>query len=288
LIPAGLLVARVPGAAPAVQPAGPAPIDRDATAETRALFANLRRVAREHVLFGHKTIWRTACCGPANRDGRCEGDRGLVPAVYGWDAGGLERDAARPGRRRVRPAARLDRGGFARGGVVTLSWHMRNPVTAATPGYDRRAGAILPGGPQHERYTRWLDRFADYVKSLRAQMRQRAGGDVLVPVVFRPFHETTAAGSGGGAARDAGRVRGCGALRWNPARPQRRAQPVVGVFDRRVRLAGAVSRRYPGDAWVDVLGFETTRRAHSATRAVFARRLRDVWSWRRRAGRLRR
>src|SRR5206468_3360566 len=68
--------------------------------------------------------------------------------------------------------------GFARGGVVTLSWHMRNPVTGGNA-WDTSAAvrAILPGGPQHAVYVQWLDRFADYVKSLRAQ--GRSGGEVL-------------------------------------------------------------------------------------------------------------
>src|SRR2546430_10939513 len=68
---------------------------------------------------------------------------------------------------------------------------MRNPVTGGNA-WDTTAavGAILPGGPQHERYTQWLDRFAEYVQTPRAPLR-RVGGDGLVPVVFRPFHETS-------------------------------------------------------------------------------------------------
>src|SRR5205807_1220680 len=74
--------------------------------------------------------------------------------------------------------------GFRRGGVVTLSWHMRNPVTGGNAWDTTRAvPAILPGGAQHEHYRQWLDRFADYVNGLRAPG--------LVPVIFRPLHETS-------------------------------------------------------------------------------------------------
>src|SRR6059058_1785139 len=111
---------------------------------------------------------------------RCEGDGGSYPAVYGWDVGGLEADG---GANLDAVAFERQRGwiaeGFRRGGVVTLSWHMRNPVSGGNAWDTTRAvPAILPGGAQHEHYRQWLDRFADYVNGLRAT--------VLVPVIFRP------------------------------------------------------------------------------------------------------
>src|SRR5947207_10231543 len=89
---AALLVAGCRGAAPPVQPAGPAPIDHDATAETRALFSNLRRLARQHVLFGHQ-IDHAYGVGRSNEPGRSDVTEtaGSYPAVYGWAAGGLQR-----------------------------------------------------------------------------------------------------------------------------------------------------------------------------------------------------
>src|SRR5437763_12115601 len=69
---------------------------------------------------------------------------------------------------------------------------MRNPVSGGNAWDTIRAvPAILPGGAQHEHYRQWLDRFADYVNGLRAP--------VLVPVIFRPFHETSGGWFWGGA-----------------------------------------------------------------------------------------
>src|SRR5437762_14200333 len=168
-------------AAPAA-PAASGPVDPAATAETRALFANLRHLARQHVLFGHQDDLAYGV-GWSNEPGRSDEKEtaGSYPAVYGWDAGGLERDATAnlDGVAFERQRAWIAEG-FARGSVVTLSWHMRNPVTGGNA-WDTTAAvaAILPGGPQHQRYTEWLDRFAEYVKSLRAPPARRRGDGLV-------------------------------------------------------------------------------------------------------------
>jgi len=282
LIFAALFVAACRGAAPRVEPAGPAPIDHDATAETRALFVNLRRLAREHVLFGHQDdlAYGVLWSGEPGRSDVKEA-AGSYPAVYGWDAGGLERDASAnlDGVAFERQRAWIAEG-FARGGVVTLSWHMRNPVTGGNA-WDTTAaaGAILPGGPQHERYTQWLDRFADYVKSLRAPMRQRAGGDVLVPVVFRPFHETSGGWFWWGARHATpDEYRRLWRFTVEYLRDRKGVHNLLWAYSTDVFDSTAqYLARYPGDAWVDVLGFDDYQSVRTpATRAVFARRLRDV------------
>src|SRR5205807_2646868 len=105
---------------------------------------------------------------------------GSYPAVYGWDAGGLERDSAAnlDGVAFERQRAWIAEG-FARGGVVTLSWHMRNPVTGGNA-WDTTAAvaAILPGGPQHPRYTEWPDGFDS-----PAQYLERYPGDAYADVL---------------------------------------------------------------------------------------------------------
>jgi mannan endo-1,4-beta-mannosidase len=73
---------------------GPLPVglvDPNATAETRALFANLQRLAPDHLLFGHEDAlaygvhWIDE---PGRSDVREVA--GSFPAVYGWDVGHLE------------------------------------------------------------------------------------------------------------------------------------------------------------------------------------------------------
>src|SRR5437773_12322515 len=113
------------------QPRGPALVDPHATAETRALFVNLRRLAGKALLFGHQDDLAYGVQW-FNEPGRSDVKEtaGSYPAVYGWDVGGLEREV---GENLDAVAFERQRGwiaeGYRRGGVITLSWHMRNPVT---------------------------------------------------------------------------------------------------------------------------------------------------------------
>ena len=106
---------------------------------------------------------------------------GDYPAVLGLDLGGLEVDneCNLDGNdfESMRKAARIH---YRRGGIVTLSWHLLNPLTGgdawdvSTPGV---VASILPGGDNHDKFMTWLDKVADYIEALE------------IPVIFRPFHE---------------------------------------------------------------------------------------------------
>ncbi len=238
------------------------------------MFANLWRLAGKAVLFGHQddlaygVEW-------SNQPGRSDVKEtaGSYPAVYGWDVGGLEADA---GANLDAVAFERQRGwiaeGFRRGGVVTLSWHMRNPVSGGNAWDTIRAvPAILPGGAQHEHYRQWLDRFADYVNGLRAP--------VLVPVIFRPFHETSGGWFWWGARHATpDEYRQLWRFTVEYLRDRRSVHNLLWAYSTDVfDSKEAYLERYPGDAYVDVLGFDDYQSVRSpATRAVFARRLRDI------------
>src|SRR4051812_34732206 len=167
------------GSAAAPQPPSPAarqqgPTDSLATPETVALFLNLRQLAREHVLFGHQDDLAYGYDWVAE-PGRSDVKEvsGSYPAVYGWELSGLETGKAK----------NIDgvdfnqmRGwiaeGYRRGGVITVSWHMDNPVTGGNAWDTTSAIAqLLPGGPRHAQFTRSLDRLAAFLGSLRGAGR---------------------------------------------------------------------------------------------------------------------
>ena len=163
------------------------PIDPDATAQTRALYLNLRELAKSKLLFGHQDSTAYGV-GWSVDDGRSDvrSATGSYPAVYGWDVGhlGEQRNIDRVDFGRLR---RLIKAAHERGGINTISWHMRNPVTGR--GYlDHGARAngvphVMPGGSHHEHLKRKLDAFADFLGDL-----QGADGSP-VPIIFRPWHE---------------------------------------------------------------------------------------------------
>lgn len=153
-------------------------VDANATAETRTLFDYLRQSAKSNILFGHQ---HATCYGVGwkNDDRRSDVKdvTGSFPAVYGWDMGDAGSDHQ----------AKLIIEAFERGGVNTISWHMKNPVTGGA--YNdlsvKAVKDVLPGGRAHEVLRKELDSFAGFLKSLKD------GKGRLVPVIFRPWHEHT-------------------------------------------------------------------------------------------------
>ncbi len=82
---------------------------------------------------------------------------------------------------------------FNRGGVVTLSWHLDNPLSGGTAWVadslkaieTKTVVAVLEGGEKHEVFLGWMDRVANFLNSLETPY------GVKVPVIFRPWHEHT-------------------------------------------------------------------------------------------------
>ncbi|HYD51310.1 MAG TPA: glycosyl hydrolase [Gemmatimonadaceae bacterium] len=258
-----------------------APIDADATAETRALFQNLRALAGRGILFGHEgslaygVHWRYE---PGRSDVR--ETAGSYPAVYGWDVNMLlSRRPGDPTGAAARAALRRwIAEGYGRGGVITMAWHADNPVSRGNAWDTTRAVEhLLPGGSHHAAYRARLDTVAEFFSTLRA--RGPDGRETLVPVVFRPFHEM--GGSWfwwGGRHRSAEQFVALWRFTVEYLRDRRGVHNLLyaystDVFDSKDDYL----RHYPGDAWVDLLGFDDYQSVRTpATRAVLVRRLRDV------------
>ena len=125
---------------------------------------------------------------------------GDYPAVMGFELGGIE----------IGDSKNLDSVPFTkihdeliahhqRGGIVTLSWHPRNPVsTKPRGGLDGQqfpegsswdvtdstvVRSVLPGGKNAELFQTWMKRVADFVETLKTEDGQP------VPIIFRPWHE---------------------------------------------------------------------------------------------------
>lgn len=82
---------------------------------------------------------------------------------------------------------------FNRGGVITLSWHLNNPLSGGTSWVadslknieTKTVASVLEGGQKHEMFLGWIDKVADFLNSLETPY------GVKVPVIFRPWHEHT-------------------------------------------------------------------------------------------------
>lgn len=233
-------------------------VDDRATPATRALFTNLRDVARDHVLFGHQDDLAYGVewwAEPGRSDVRDV--TGSYPAVFGWELGRLEQGHA----------VSLDDVAFDRirdwmveayrmGAVNTVSWHADNPVSGGST-WDTTAAvhAILPGGSHHGLYRRWLDRLADFFLSVRTP------DGALVPIVFRPFHEMSGGwfwwGSGHATPED---YRSLWRFTVEYLRDERGAHHLLWAYSTGALADFREPDRYwtwyPGDDYVDILGFD--------------------------------
>lgn len=140
---------------------------------------------------------------------------GDYPGVMGFDLGGIEKGDQK----------NLDSVPFTRireeiinqherGGIITLSWHLRNPLLGTTAwiendikAYNEAVAALqkvgrsdligqldnprhtvramIPGGKVHAEFRVWLKRLTDFITSLRDKKGQQ------IPVIFRPWHESS-------------------------------------------------------------------------------------------------
>ncbi len=180
---------------------------------------------------------------------------GSVPAMIGFDLGGIE----------MGDAANLDSVDFAlmrraaiahvaKGGIVTFSWHPRNPLTGGDAwdiSSDEVVEYVLDGGAGHGMFMQWLGRTADFLLSLRD-----ADGK-LIPLIFRPWHENIGSWFWWGGklctpeqyialyrlTRDYMSGRGLDNIVWAYS-------PNSDIS------AQEYFSRYPGDEYVDVLGVD--------------------------------
>ena len=111
---------------------------------------------------------------------------GDYPAVLGCELGGLELghdkniDGVPFDKMREQIQAH-----YQRGGIITISWHPHNPVTAGTA-WEIEGDAVaasLSGGKEHAKMKLWLQRTVNFMKSLKT-----TNGEAI-PIIFRPWHE---------------------------------------------------------------------------------------------------
>ena len=240
-------------------PAGAPPADPAATPATKLLLANLHRLTARGVMFGHQDdlaygidqgkMWK----GDANRSD-VKSVTGSYPAVFGWELGHLELDSAR--NLDGVPFARMQgyiRQAYAQGSVVTISWHLNNPHNGKTA-WDtaQTVKYILPGGPDHARYVLYLDRLAAFLGGLKGSKGE------AIPVVFRPFHEHTGSWFWWGQKEcTAAEYKALWQFSINYLRNEKKLHNLITAYSAADFVDEAsYLERYPGDDYVDVVGFD--------------------------------
>ena len=178
---------------------------------------------------------------------------GQYPVLLGCDLGGIELgneenlDGVPFGLMRKAALKHIERGG-----IVTFSWHPRNPLTGGDAwdiSSDQVVKSVLKGGEKEADFRLWLQRTADFIESL--------GTDV--PVIFRPWHENIGSWFWwGGKLCTAQEYQELFRLTWLYFTKDRGLTNILWCYSPNgdVKPEDYMSR-YPGDEFVDILGVDT-------------------------------
>ncbi len=176
----------------------PVPADKKATKETIILFKSLNDLKSKGIMYGHQDDLMYGYSWWYEKDRSDTKDiTGDYPAVAGFELGHIELGDKRSldSVSFVQIAEQI-KVHYKRGGIVTISWHLNNPLTMQTRDTLSRShgtawdvsskevvSSILPGGKNNELFNTWLERLATFFTGLTDNK------GLPIPFIFRPFHE---------------------------------------------------------------------------------------------------
>ena len=231
--------------------------DSLATKETVMLYRNMFKLKDKGVMYGHQE-------DPAYGVGwEYEEKRsdvkdvtGSYPAVYGWDAGRIEVGSTLnldgvPFQQMVRYMQEA----YKRGGINTISWHMNDPVTAGTSWIATKSNSvklILDSARYQAEFKKYLDKFADYVSLVKGEDGE------MIPIIFRPFHESTGDWFWWGKTScTPAEYIALWRFTFNYLVHEKNLHNLLFAYSSSDFISIAdYSERYPGDDFVDIVGFD--------------------------------
>lgn len=232
--------------------------DPNALPAVADLYLRLKALTSKGIMLGHQddlAYGHNWYGKPGNSDVKAV--TGDYPAVTGWEIGHVELGAAynldsiyfHDMKRYIREA-------HERGGINTISWHGDNIATGKTAwdcAQDTVVKSILPGGSNHIKFLKYLDRVGDFFLHLKDSDGK------LIPVIFRMYHEHTGSWFWWGAKQ-------CTSAEYNALfrmtvsylSDTKGVHNLLYAFSPAdIENREAFLERYPGDEWVDIIGFDT-------------------------------
>ncbi len=252
------------------------PAEEAAPTVAESLLARMDTLRQHGYMYGHQDDPFYGITWEWEKNGRSDTKElvGDYPAVMGFELGGIE----------MNDLKNLDSVPFnwmreeiiahhQRGGIVTISWHPRNPLNGRTAwiesdlkeyneqiekGTDpatlidpkQTVHEMLEGGSIHTKAMEWIGRVSDFIGSLRD------GEGNPVPVIFRPWHENTGNwfwwGEGNCTAEDYKALWNMTQDYMNEALPGQ----LVWSYSPSPRSIEHLLERWPGDDRVQLFGID--------------------------------
>jgi mannan endo-1,4-beta-mannosidase len=258
-------------------------IDPKATTETKALYENLKSIGSKGTLFGHQdalayglnsdvTVWIA-------EEGRSDIKTmiGEHPALIGFDLGHLELDKE----------ANLDDVPFAkirqyieeqynRGGVSTISWHPNNPLDYSKTTWDKVEATIptlLNDKKALKSYQKTaLKKLAKFFKSVKGEDGE------AVPLIFRPYHEHTGSWFWWGADYcTEEEYKAFWKMTMDYFIKKKKVHNLIIAYSTdNFKSEEHYLERYPGDDYVDILGFDSYHRNAPQSNEAFVKNARRM------------
>ena len=228
------------------------PIDDKATTETTNLFNNLKTVSSQALIYGqHHAYLLGSTVDLSGNTSDTHSITGSHPGIVGFDFVRHNRWSATNTNsvfhRQVRAM-------YSRGGIATFSWHAKNPATGG--GYKDVSGnpvqkILTTGSTTQATFNEKLDEIAGFFNTLELN-------GVKIPVIWRPFHENTGSWFWWGAKHSSpAEFKALWQYTVKYLRDQRGVHNVLWAYSpsKPVTVAKYL-KRYPGDNYVDVIGFD--------------------------------
>lgn len=248
--------------------------DGNATDQTKALYANLWVIQQEGTMFGHHDdlIYGRNWYAESGRSD-IKDITGDYPAVFSVDLAEIMDDRStnadlNDDRLRAIKEARK------RGEVIIANMHLNNPLTGGDSwdnSSNQVAKEILSDGSMTQvTYLGWLDKLIDFTNNLRDSDGK------LIPMIFRPFHEHTQAWSWWGSSAT---TQNEFINLWKFTVEYLQENDVhnfIYAISPQLDQAGSKESylyRWPGDEYVDFIGFDSY---HGTNTAAFSTNLRNL------------
>ncbi len=238
-------------------------VDAAATDQTVALFYNLKKFSKTKFAIGQQDAFNSFY-KDAGGDSDIKKTTGSDPAILGSDFMFIT-DKNNPSNnwfvQQENKIIADTKAAYAKGIINIFSWHIREPneedsfYTADMSAQVKATAfkSILPGGVNHDWYKTKLDKVASVISSLKDQ------NGVLIPVIFRPFHEFDGGWFWWGANyATADEYKKAFQFTVDYLKDTKGVHNILYAFspDNSNTTSSGYLSRYPGDTYIDVLSMD--------------------------------
>lgn len=240
-------------------------VDKSATAETAALFYNLKKNSENKIMIGHQDTFYNYYQND-NSMSDVKKTTSSDPAMIGLDLmfitdKNYQNNPSNWFYQQEQKIINAAKEAYNKGMAVSFCWHLREPFqedefyTANMTDYQKQNAlkSILPNGSNHNWYKLKLDKAASVFGNLTGNDGKK------IPIIFRPFHELDGNwfwwGSNYCTAEE---YKELWQFTVNYLRDTKGLHNIIYTFspDASYNDSASYLQRFPGDTYVDILGMD--------------------------------